>query len=81
MQHPLHAHVAFLQRKIQSLEAQFDEPGRTPDERRVIRADLRVAQLALVHYQKAYELEQLAVVRRSGEPSRETSRAGGGSGG
>lgn len=70
MQHPLHEHIAYLQRKIHALEAQLKEPDRTAEERSLIRADLRVAQLALVHYQKAHELEQHA--QRNRKPGWDT---------
>jgi hypothetical protein len=58
MQRPFHEHIAYLQHKIRALESQLKEPDRTAEERSLIRADLRVAQLSLVHYQKAHEQEQ-----------------------
>lgn len=58
MQTTVQAHIAFLEERIQTFNAQLTEPGRTPGERDSLRSSLHIAELALTYYRKAYELEQ-----------------------
>jgi len=65
MQRALQDHVAFLEEQIAKLESQANDLGRTAAERYQSSVDLGIAKRALVHFRKAYELEQEAVGRIS----------------
>ena len=58
MQRTLQEHVAFLEERIAMLEAQAVDLNRTAAERYQSSVDLATAQSALLHFRKAYELEQ-----------------------
>ena len=58
MQRTLQEHIAFLEERIAKLEAQAVDLSRTAAERYQSSVDLATAQSALVHFRKAYELEQ-----------------------
>jgi hypothetical protein len=58
MQSTLQEHILRLELKIQTLCDQLTDPYRTNAERERFQAEIRVAELALAHYRKAYELEQ-----------------------
>jgi hypothetical protein len=53
MQHILHEHILRLEDRIQALSDQLTDP-----ERDRLSDELRVAELALAYYRKAFELEQ-----------------------
>lgn len=69
MQRSLREHITFLEEKIASLKTQQGDRDRTPGERNQSAVDLGIAERALVHFQKAYELEQKlsGAVMRSNE--------------
>lgn len=58
MQQTLHSHISHLKEVIGILDDRLADSQLTPAERVQLSAELRVAQLALVHYRQAYELEQ-----------------------
>ncbi len=58
MQHTLHEHILRLENRIQALSDQLTDSDRTIPERDRLSEELRVAELALAYYRKAFELEQ-----------------------
>jgi hypothetical protein len=58
MQRPLQDHIAYLEQRIEILKAQQSDAERTAGERLQSSIDLRIAERALVHFRKAFELEQ-----------------------
>jgi hypothetical protein len=57
MQRTLQEHIAYLEQKIEALKRQLGELDRGEAEQSGLRIDLGIAEHALVHFQKAYELE------------------------
>jgi hypothetical protein len=57
MDKPLKLHIKFLEQQLQSLHQKVMEDGFTARERNRIESEIRAAQLALEHYQKAFALE------------------------
>lgn len=57
MQRTLREHIDYLERKIETLKRRSTELDRTEAEKREM-DDLGIAERALVHFQKAFELEQ-----------------------
>jgi hypothetical protein len=51
-------HIIHLEQKIEALKTEIHDPERTPAELRVVRIDLGIAERSLVHFRKAFELEQ-----------------------
>lgn len=58
MQRPLQEHITLLQQKIHTLRAQANDIYRTSGERFQATVDLALAERALDHFRKAYEIEQ-----------------------
>jgi hypothetical protein len=58
MQRPLANHIMSLEQKIGALNLRLNEGGLTPLETNEVRIDLGIAERALVHFRKAFELEQ-----------------------
>jgi hypothetical protein len=58
MDQTLNVHISFLEKKLDDLHKEFLDDARTRVERNRIESDIRAAELALVYYKKALELEQ-----------------------
>ncbi len=58
MQNTLQAHILHLEHKIQESRDQLTNPALTPAERTRMQSEMEIAELALNHYVKAFELEQ-----------------------
>jgi hypothetical protein len=58
MDQTLNVHISFLEQKLDDLHKRFLDDARTRVERNRIESDIRAAELALVYYKKALELEQ-----------------------
>jgi hypothetical protein len=58
MQSTLHEHVLHLEHVIQALTDQLTDPRRKPSERDRFNYELRMAEISLRYYRKAFELEQ-----------------------
>jgi hypothetical protein len=58
MQRTLGEHIEYLERKIETLKRRSTELDRTEAEKREMEIDLGIAERALVHFKKAFELEQ-----------------------
>lgn len=58
MKRTLQEHISSLEQKIQTLRAQCDDLARPSDERLALTVDLDLAERALEHFRKAFELEQ-----------------------
>ena len=67
MQNTLHEHIMRLELNIQALSDQLTDPHLTTPERDQIESEIRIAELALAHYRKAYELEQTVTGPPAGE--------------
>lgn len=67
MQNTLHEHIMRLELNIQALRDQLTDPYLATTERNQIEAEIRVAELALAYYRKAYELEQTVTSPPAGE--------------
>jgi hypothetical protein len=58
MDRPLREHVSHLEQRLRLLNNQLMEASRTIVERNRIESEIRAAELALVYYRKALELEK-----------------------
>jgi hypothetical protein len=58
MDAPLKIHIEFLEQRLNSLSQRLMEPDRTRAERNKVESEIRAAELALVYYKKAFELEK-----------------------
>ena len=58
MDRPLKEHIAHLEQRLQVLNQELMESDRGPAEHKRIEADMRAAELALVYYRQALELEK-----------------------
>jgi hypothetical protein len=58
MDRPLKEHIAHLEQRLQVLNQELMESARSAAEHKRIEADLRAAELALVYYRQALELEK-----------------------
>lgn len=58
MQRTLSEHISYLEEKIESLRKQLAATGQTASEQNGIEIDLGIAERALAHFQKAFDLEQ-----------------------
>jgi len=58
MDRPLRDHIAYLETRLQELNAQIMENRRTQIERNRLESEIRAAELALNYYRKALELER-----------------------
>lgn len=68
MQRPLQEHIASLEEKIAHLKTQANHADRTAAERYQAALDLGIAERALIHFRKAYELEQRIAGRNTDWP-------------
>jgi len=57
MQQTLQQHLSNLEKKIAGIEAALNEPGRNKDEKMDLRLDLDLAERALAHFRRAFDLE------------------------
>jgi hypothetical protein len=57
MRHSLRAHISYLETTIRSVRDRLAEPRLSPDEFQDLELQLTLAESALEHYRKAYELE------------------------
>lgn len=67
MQNTLHEHIMRLELNIQTMRDQLTDPHLVDAERDHIKTEIRVAELALVYYRKAYELEQTVTSPPAGQ--------------
>lgn len=67
MQHPLYEHFLSVQHRMQALKDRLTESSVAADQRKRIESDIELAELALMHYRKAYELEQKICFSSSSE--------------
>jgi hypothetical protein len=58
MEQPLQQHIAHLEQRLKALNQQLMDEPQTKEERNRIETEIRVAQMALTYYQKAFELEK-----------------------
>jgi hypothetical protein len=58
MDNSLRDHISHLEKRIRDLNAQLLDLGRTLAECNRIRSEIRVAELALLYYRHALELER-----------------------
>jgi hypothetical protein len=58
MDRPLKEHIAHLEQRLEVLSKEMMESAQSLAERNRIEADIRVAELALVYYRQAIELEK-----------------------
>jgi hypothetical protein len=58
MNRPLAVHISFLEQTLSSLNKELMEDSRTRVQRNRIESEIRAAELALVYYKKALELEK-----------------------
>ena len=58
MQRTLREHITHLERKIESLKKESRQPGKSLTEQKEINIDLGIAERSLVHFRKAFELEE-----------------------
>lgn len=58
MQRTLSEHIAYLEKKVESLKKEMAEPAHPEVEKSNLLVDLGMAERALVHFRKAFELEQ-----------------------
>lgn len=58
MERPVKDHISHLEQRIEELNKQIMENTRTQNERNRFESEIRAAELALVYYRKALELEQ-----------------------
>jgi hypothetical protein len=58
MDKPLGAHIAYLEQKLEVLNNKLMDEARGRAEHNRVESEIRAAELALVYYRKALELEQ-----------------------
>ena len=58
MDRPLKEHISHLEQRLKLLNNQLMERSRTIEERNRTESEIRAAELALVYYRKALDLEQ-----------------------
>lgn len=63
MDKPLAVHISFLEQQLNDLHKKLMDEARTRGERNRIESEIRAAELALVYYRKALELEQQLTMR------------------
>jgi len=61
MMQTLQSHIHHLEERIQTMSDRLTRPVLTPEDRTRIQSEILIAELALDHYRKAYELEQTIV--------------------
>ena len=63
MDRSLKEHISFLETRQQELHREMMEEGRTLVERNRIESEIRAAELALIYYRNALELERQLTTR------------------
>ena len=63
MNKPLKEHIAFLETRQEELHREMMDETRTRAERNRIESEIRAAELALIYYRKALEIEQQLITR------------------
>jgi len=58
MQLPLHEHISYLERRVQTLKTALADADHSAAEKMDLRIDLDLAERALSHFRRAFELEQ-----------------------
>jgi hypothetical protein len=58
MQSTLHEHILHLEHLIQALTDKLTDPSHTSADRHRLSQEVQVAELSLMYYRKAFELEQ-----------------------
>jgi uncharacterized protein YigA (DUF484 family) len=58
MDRPLREHITHLEQRLRDLNTQIMENRRTQAESNRLQAEIRFAEMALVYYRKALELEK-----------------------
>jgi hypothetical protein len=58
MDKPLGAHIAYLEQQLDVLNNKLMDEARSRAEHNRVESEIRAAELALVYYRKALELEQ-----------------------
>jgi hypothetical protein len=58
MQRPLSEHIAYLERKVEAIRRALSDPDLGDLEKADLRLDLDMAERALAHFHKAFDLEQ-----------------------
>jgi uncharacterized protein YigA (DUF484 family) len=58
MDRPLREHITHLEQRLRDLNTQIMENRRTQAESNRLQAEIRLAEMALVYYRKALELEK-----------------------
>lgn len=57
MQRTLQDHIAHLERKIESIQAQLEEAQGSPEFQKGLRLNLEIAETSLALFRKAFDLE------------------------
>ena len=80
MQHTLHEHIILLEQRIQILRDQLTGGVRESVEIERVSAEINTAELALLYYRKAFELEnQTSQIRRAHQTGASTAESAGSS--
>ena len=58
MQRTLREHLTYLEQRIEALHKEMLEPGKSRSAKNEISIDLGIAERSLLHFQKAFELEE-----------------------
>jgi hypothetical protein len=58
VQRTLSEHIAYLEQKIEMYKKELQDPRKSISQQAEIRIDLGIAERSLVHFRKAYDLEQ-----------------------
>lgn len=61
MQRPLQEHLLYLETRIEELKKKLRDNSLAKAEKETAQIDLGIAERALIHFQKAFELEQKLV--------------------
>jgi hypothetical protein len=57
MQRTLREHIDYLEQKIETLQSELEQAGKSPHNLNEIEIDIGIAERSLMHFRKAYELE------------------------
>jgi hypothetical protein len=72
MKRTLHEHIVFLEQTVQSLRDDLTRTNLSTAHREELNTELATAELALVHYRTAYELEEQMAAGPSAPPQKQT---------